>query len=98
MDWSKITNKMAEVANHLDLTSITVGHGLSQPLFLVNNFHFKVLYLTGVGTNYLCNPSGENWNFYIRLTKQQYNSICKMRMLQPKMQEMRERFGDDHNV
>ena len=29
------------------------------------------------------------------LTKAQYTSMAKMRMLQPKMQEMRERFGDD---
>ena len=29
------------------------------------------------------------------LTKAQYTSMAKMRILQPKMQEMRERFGDD---
>ena len=29
------------------------------------------------------------------LTKAQYTSMAKMRMLQPKLQEMRERFGDD---
>ncbi|EFX90532.1 membrane protein insertase, YidC/Oxa1 family domain protein [Actinobacillus ureae ATCC 25976] len=29
------------------------------------------------------------------LTKAQYTSMAKMRMLQPKIQEMRERFGDD---
>ena len=29
------------------------------------------------------------------LTKAQYTSMAKMRMLQPKLQEMRERFGED---
>lgn len=29
------------------------------------------------------------------LTKAQYTSMAKMRLLQPKLQEMRERIGDD---
>ncbi|MDE1022928.1 membrane protein insertase YidC, partial [Escherichia coli] len=29
------------------------------------------------------------------LTRAQYTSMAKMRMLQPRMQELRERFGDD---
>ena len=45
----KLQNKMAEVANHLDLT---VDYGwawfIAKTIILVINFLFKVSYLTGV--------------------------------------------------
>ncbi|MCK3658312.1 membrane protein insertase YidC [Pasteurellaceae bacterium Pebbles2] len=89
----KLQNKMGEVANHLDLT---VDYGwawfIAKPLFklltfiqgLVGNWGLAIMGVTLVVKAIL-----------YPLTKAQYTSMAKMRMLQPKMQEMRERFGDD---
>lgn len=89
----KLQNEMAQVANHLDLT---VDYGwawfIAKPLFWLLTFIHSIV---------------KNWGLAIigvtlvvkailyPLTKAQYTSMAKMRMLQPKMQEMRERFGDD---
>lgn len=89
----EIQDKMAAVAPHLDLT---VDYGwlwfISQPLFKLLKFIHSYL---------------GNWGFSIiaitfivrgimyPLTKAQYTSMAKMRMLQPKLQAMRERIGDD---
>lgn len=89
----EIQNKMAFIAPNLDLT---VDYGwlwfISQPLFKLLKFIY----------NYV-----ENWGFSIiiitlmmrilmyPLTKAQYSSAAKMRMLQPKIQEMNEKFS--HN-
>lgn len=84
---------MAEVAPNLDLT---VDYGwlwfLSQPLFklltiiqsFVVNWGVAIILITFVVRG-LMYP----------LTKAQYTSMAKMKLLQPKLQEMRERFGDD---
>lgn len=84
---------MAAVAPNLDLT---VDYGwlwfLSQPLFklltiiqsFVVNWGVAIILITFVVRG-LMYP----------LTKAQYTSMAKMKLLQPKLQEMRERFGDD---
>ncbi|ABR75458.1 membrane protein insertase YidC [Actinobacillus succinogenes] len=89
----KLQNQMGEVAEHLDLT---VDYGwawfIAKPLFalltliqsLVSNWGLAIIGVTLVVKAIL-----------YPLTKAQYTSMAKMRMLQPKLQEMRERFGDD---
>ncbi|OOF71384.1 membrane protein insertase YidC [Rodentibacter caecimuris] len=89
----KLQDQMSETANHLDLT---VDYGwawfIAKPLFklltliqsLVSNWGLAIIGVTLVVKAIL-----------YPLTKAQYTSMAKMRMLQPKMQEMRERFGDD---
>ncbi|QIM67944.1 membrane protein insertase YidC [Basfia succiniciproducens] len=89
----KLQNKMGSVANHLDLT---VDYGwawfIAKPLFwllnviqsIVSNWGLAIIGVTIVVKGIL-----------YPLTKAQYTSMAKMRMLQPKLQEMRERFGDD---
>lgn len=89
----KLQDQMAEVANHLDLT---VDYGwawfIAKPLFklltfiqsLVTNWGLAIIGVTLVVKAIL-----------YPLTKAQYTSMAKMRMLQPKLQEMRERFGED---
>jgi YidC/Oxa1 family membrane protein insertase len=89
----KLQDQMAKVANHLDLT---VDYGwlwfIAQPLhWLLTVFHGFV----------------QNWGLAIimltllvrgimfPLTKAQYTSMAKMRMLQPKLAALKERFGDD---
>ncbi|EOI3548034.1 membrane protein insertase YidC [Cronobacter dublinensis] len=89
----EIQDKMAAVAPHLDLT---VDYGwlwfISQPLFkllkwihsFLGNWGFSIIAITFIvrGVMY-------------PLTKAQYTSMAKMRLLQPKIQAMRERLGDD---
>lgn len=89
----KLQEQMGEVANHLDLT---VDYGwawfIAKPLFklltliqsIVDNWGLAIIGVTLVVKAIL-----------YPLTKAQYTSMAKMRMLQPKLQEMRERFGDD---
>lgn len=84
---------MAEAANNFDLT---VDYGwawfIAKPLFalltfiqsIVTNWGLAIIGVTLVVKTIL-----------YPLTKAQYTSMAKMRMLQPKIQEMRERFGDD---
>ncbi|QLB12366.1 protein translocase subunit yidC [Bisgaardia hudsonensis] len=89
----KEQNQMGEVANHLDLT-IDYGWAwfIAKPLFklltfiqsIVSNWGLAIIGVTLIVKGLL-----------YPLTKAQYTSMAKMRMLQPKMQEMRERFGDD---
>ncbi|SQI44483.1 Oxa1Ec [Leminorella richardii] len=85
--------QMAEVAEHLDLT---VDYGwlwfLSQPLFkllkfiqsFVGNWGFSIIVITFIVRGIM-----------YPLTKAQYTSMAKMKLLQPKLQAMRERIGDD---
>ncbi|GAB2640757.1 membrane protein insertase YidC [Vibrio panuliri] len=89
----KLQDQMAEVAPHLDLV---VDYGwlwfIAKPLHwllstihgFVGNWGVAIILLTFVvrGAMY-------------PLTKAQYTSMAKMRMLQPKLQAMRERIGDD---
>ncbi|HEY7867494.1 MAG TPA: membrane protein insertase YidC, partial [Psychromonas sp.] len=89
----KIQEKMAVVANHLDLT---VDYGwlwfIAQPLFklllffqgIVGNWGVAIILITFTVKGAL-----------YPLTKAQYTSMAKMRLLQPKIQELRERFGED---
>ncbi|MEG9533106.1 membrane protein insertase YidC [Mannheimia indoligenes] len=90
---SKDQKEMEEAANHLDLT---VDYGwawfIAKPLFwlltaiqkIVNNWGLAIIGVTIVVKTIL-----------YPLTKAQYTSMAKMRMLQPRITEMRERFGDD---
>ncbi|MCP5079355.1 MAG: membrane protein insertase YidC, partial [Psychromonas sp.] len=100
----KLQDEMSQAAVNLDLT---VDYGwlwfIAQPLFqLLLAFQagvsfFGLFYIPGVG----------NWGLAIilitftvkgalyPLTKAQYTSMAKMRLLQPKIQALRDRFGDD---
>ncbi|MDP8033732.1 membrane protein insertase YidC [Pasteurella atlantica] len=89
----KNQEEMAQAAEHFDLT---VDYGwawfIAKPLFwllthiqqLVINWGIAIICVTIVVKTIL-----------YPLTKAQYTSMAKMRMLQPRLQEMRERFGDD---
>jgi YidC/Oxa1 family membrane protein insertase len=89
----KLQDQMATVAPNLDLT---VDYGwawfIAKPLFwllqfiqsIVSNWGLAIIGVTIVVKAIL-----------YPLTRAQYTSMAKMRMLQPRMQELRERFGDD---
>lgn len=89
----EIQDKMAAIAPNLDLT---VDYGwlwfISQPLFkllkwihgYLGNWGFSIIMITFIVRGIM-----------YPLTKAQYTSMAKMRMLQPKIQAMRERLGDD---
>ncbi|TCV95475.1 membrane protein insertase YidC [Biostraticola tofi] len=89
----EIQDKMAAIAPHLDLT---VDYGwlwfISQPLFkllkflqtFIGNWGFSIIVITFIVRGIM-----------YPLTKAQYTSMAKMRMLQPKLAAMRERIGDD---
>ncbi|SMB78594.1 protein translocase subunit yidC [Pasteurella testudinis DSM 23072] len=89
----KLQNQMEAAAPNLDLT---VDYGwawfIAKPLFkllqfiqsIVSNWGLAIIGVTIVVKAIL-----------YPLTKAQYTSMAKMRMLQPRMQELRERFGDD---
>ncbi|MBJ3816789.1 membrane protein insertase YidC [Shimwellia pseudoproteus] len=89
----EVQDKMAAVAPHLDLT---VDYGwlwfISQPLFkllkfihsFLGNWGFSIIVITFIVRGIM-----------YPLTKAQYTSMAKMRMLQPKIQAMRERLGED---
>lgn len=89
----KDQNAMAQAAENFELT---VDYGwawfIAKPLFwllthiqkLVVNWGLAIICVTIVVKTIL-----------YPLTKAQYTSMAKMRMLQPRIQEMRERFGDD---
>jgi YidC/Oxa1 family membrane protein insertase len=89
----KLQKKMAEVGAHLDLT---VDYGwlwwLAQPLFQLLLFFQGIVGNWGVAIILI--------TFTIKgllypLTKAQYTSMAKMRLLQPKIKALRERFGED---
>jgi len=89
----KLQKEMAKTATHLDLT---VDYGwlwfLAQPLFklllffqgIVGNWGLAIILITFTVKGAL-----------YPLTKAQYTSMAKMRLLQPKIQALRERFGED---
>ena len=89
----KLQNEMGQVADHLDLT---VDYGwawfIAKPLFWLLTFIQQLVHNWGVAI--ICVTLVVKAILY-PLTKAQYTSMAKMRMLQPKLQEMRERFGDD---
>lgn len=89
----KLQTQMAAVAPNLDLV---VDYGwlwfLAKPLHWLLSFIHSFVNNWGVAIIIL--------TFIVRgamypLTKAQYTSMAKMRMLQPKLQAMRERIGDD---
>ncbi len=89
----KNQDEMSKVANNLDLT---VDYGwlwfISIPLFkileffhsLLGNWGFSIICLTLVVRGVM-----------FPLTKAQYTSMAKMRLLTPKIQELREQYKDD---
>lgn len=89
----EIQDKMAMTAQHLDLT---VDYGwlwfIAQPLFkllqflhsFIGNWGFAIVVITFIVRGIM-----------YPLTKAQYISMAKMRMLQPKIKAMRERLRDD---
>ncbi|SNC59159.1 membrane protein insertase YidC [Sodalis endosymbiont of Henestaris halophilus] len=89
----KIQDKMAVIAPHFDLT---VDYGwlwfISQPLFkllkfihsYISNWGFSIIIITFIVRGIM-----------YPLTKAQYVSMAKMRMLQPKIAAIHERLGDD---
>lgn len=88
-----IQDKMVAIAPHLDLL---VDYGwlwfISQPLFkllkfihsYISNWGFSIIVITFIVRG-----------FMYPLTKAQYTSMAKIRMLQPKLVMMRERLGGD---
>lgn len=89
----KLQDQMEEVAPNLDLV---VDYGwlwfIAKPLHMLLSFIQSFVGNWGVAIICL--------TFIVRgamypLTKAQYTSMAKMRMLQPKLQAMRERIGDD---
>lgn len=89
----KLQDAMAETAPNLDLV---VDYGwlwfIAKPLHTLLSFIQSFAVNWGVSIMIL--------TFIVRgamypLTKAQYTSMAKMRMLQPKLQAMRERIGDD---
>jgi len=89
----KLQEEMAQVGDNLDLT---VDYGwlwwLAQPLFklllffqgIVGNWGVAIILITFTVKGLL-----------YPLTKAQYTSMAKMRLLQPKIQALRERYGED---
>jgi YidC/Oxa1 family membrane protein insertase len=89
----KIQEKMAVAANNLDLT---VDYGwlwfIAQPMFklllffqgIVGNWGVAIILITFTVKGAL-----------YPLTKAQYTSMAKMRLLQPKIKELRDRHGED---
>jgi YidC/Oxa1 family membrane protein insertase len=89
----KLQDQMAEVAPNLDLV---VDYGWLW--FIAKPLHTLLSFIQGLVSNWgiaiIC------LTFIVRgamypLTKAQYTSMAKMRMLQPKLTAMRERIGDD---
>lgn len=89
----KLQDQMAKVAKNLDLT---VDYGwlwfIAQPLFKLLVFFHGIVGNWGVAIILI--------TFTVKgvmypLTKAQYTSMAKMRLLQPKIQALRDRFGDD---
>ncbi|MCG3730252.1 membrane protein insertase YidC [Vibrio cincinnatiensis] len=89
----KLQNEMAATAPNLDLV---VDYGWLW--FIAKPLHSLLSFIQGFVSNWgvaiIC------LTFIVRgamypLTKAQYTSMAKMRMLQPKLQAMRERIGDD---
>lgn len=89
----KLQDQMEKVAKNLDLT---VDYGwlwfIAQPLFKLLVFFHGIVGNWGVAIILI--------TFTVKgvmypLTKAQYTSMAKMRLLQPKIQALRDRFGDD---
>ncbi|OCG14396.1 membrane protein insertase YidC [Gilliamella sp. wkB292] len=89
----EIQSQLKQTANHLDLV---VDYGwlwfLSQPLFyllkfihsFIGNWGFSIIVITFIVRGIL-----------FPLTRAQYRSMAKMKLLQPRLQALKERYGDD---
>ncbi|ESP91593.1 membrane protein insertase YidC [Pseudoalteromonas luteoviolacea] len=89
----KDTDALEAIHEDLDLT---VDYGwlffISQPLLVLLKFLYGILGNWGlaiIGITVIVKT------FLYPLTKAQYTSMAKMRALQPKMQQLKERYGDD---
>ncbi|MDF7667246.1 membrane protein insertase YidC [Orbaceae bacterium ESL0727] len=89
----EIQSQLKETANHLDLV---VDYGwlwfLSQPLFYLLNFIHSFVGNWGLAIIII--------TFIVRgilfpLTRTQYRSLAKMKLLQPRLQALKERYGND---
>ncbi|WP_111979024.1 membrane protein insertase YidC [Algibacillus agarilyticus] len=82
-----------QLAKHLDLT---IDYGilwfLSQPLFTLLKFFYGLVSNWGVAI-ILITIAVKGAMYW--LTKKQYTSMAKLRQLQPKMAELKTRFGED---
>ncbi|GGB52341.1 membrane protein insertase YidC [Oceanisphaera marina] len=89
----KLQNEMAAAAENLDLT---VDYGwlwfIAQPLFKL--LHFLQSFVINWGLAIVLTTFVVRGVMY-PLTKAQYTSMAKMRMLQPKLKALKERYGDD---
>lgn len=89
----KLQDEMAAAAENLDLT---VDYGwlwfIAQPLFKL--LHFLQSFVVNWGLAIVLTTFVVRGIMY-PLTKAQYTSMAKMRMLQPKLAALRERHGDD---
>lgn len=89
----KLQKKMAAAADNLDLT---VDYGwlwfIAQPLFKL--LHFLQSFAINWGLAIILTTFVVRGVMY-PLTKAQYTSMAKMRMLQPKLAALKERYGDD---
>lgn len=89
----KLQDEMAAAAENLDLT---VDYGwlwfIAQPLFKL--LHFLQSFVVNWGLAIVLTTFVVRGIMY-PLTKAQYTSMAKMRMLQPKLTALRERHGDD---
>ncbi|MDX1267941.1 MAG: membrane protein insertase YidC, partial [Oceanisphaera sp.] len=89
----KLQDEMAAAAENLDLT---VDYGwlwfIAQPLFKL--LHFLQSFVVNWGLAIVLTTFVVRGIMY-PLTKAQYTSMAKMRMLQPKLVALRERHGDD---
>ncbi|MCQ1058782.1 membrane protein insertase YidC [Photobacterium sp. DNB23_23_1] len=89
----KLQDQMAATASNLNLT---VDYGWLW--FIASPLHSLLSFIQGIVVNW--GLAIIILTFIVRgamypLTKAQYTSMAKMRMLQPKLQAMRERLGDD---
>ncbi|MBY5948988.1 membrane protein insertase YidC [Photobacterium rosenbergii] len=89
----KLQDQMAATAQNLNLT---VDYGWLW--FIASPLHSLLSFIQGIVVNW--GLAIIILTFIVRgamypLTKAQYTSMAKMRMLQPKLQAMRERLGDD---
>ncbi|AKO47518.1 membrane protein insertase YidC [[Haemophilus] ducreyi] len=89
----KDQKEMAQAATHLELT---VDYGwawfIAKPLFWLLTFIHSIIGNWGLA---IMGVTLVVKSLLYPLTKAQYTSMAKMRMLQPKLQELRERYGDD---
>lgn len=92
----KEQHRLADAAEHLQLT---VDYGwltiISRPLFIAMNWIYSVVGNWGVAIIFI--TLAIKIVFY-KLSEASYRSMARMRKMQPKMQALKERFGDDRQA